>query len=106
VIGVDWNTDVETLKELQILFITRSEAKDLKRILARLDNHPVLTIGDAREFIDKGGMIGFINKPDSKIGIELNVAAAQRCGITVRAMLKRIASRIIDTQPIEGGILK
>jgi hypothetical protein len=106
VIGVDWNTDVETLKELQILFITRSETKDLKRILTRLDNYPVLTIGDARQFIDKGGMIGFVNKPDSKIGIELNVAAAQRCGITVRAMLKRIASRIIDTQLIESGILK
>ena len=52
-------TRVEDVGESQILFISRSEADDLPRILQRLETAPILTVGESPQFAERGGMIRF-----------------------------------------------
>ena len=91
----DRDTDYEVLKRCQILFISDLPDGRLRALFDALSDSPVLTIGESRGFIDRGGMIGFVRQDRRRIGIEINVTAAQTAGLTIRSMLKRIAGRII-----------
>ncbi len=93
------DTDYEELKSCQILFVAGLPDRALKDLFEALSDSPVLTIGDSRGFIDKGGMIGFTQQERRRIGIEINTVATKQAGLTVRSMLKRIAGRIIDRVP-------
>lgn len=98
----DHDADIGQLKTSQVLFISSSTDNDKQRdIITALGDSPTLTISDSKGFIDRGGMIGFIRKDDQRIGIELNVAAANRARLTIRSMLKRIAVRIIN-EPVSA----
>jgi len=90
------DAEIKDLKDCQLLYVSASIDKRLQEILKALENSPVLTIGDRRGFIDQGGMIGFVSRGKDQLGIEINVAAANRVHLTIRSMLKRIAVRIID----------
>src|SRR3989442_2101251 len=48
---------VEEIKTCHILFISRSEATRLEPILASLKDRSVLVVGDADDFVQRGGMI-------------------------------------------------
>ncbi len=93
------DTDYEELKSCHILFIADLKDDALKDLFEALSDSPVLTIGDSRGFIDKGGMIGFVRQDRRRIGIEINTAATKQVGLTIRSMLKRIAGRIIESVP-------
>ena len=87
----------EDLKSCQLVYICSSEEKRLSTIFKTIGKHSVLTIGDSKGFVDKGGMIGFVEKRKRRIGIEMNNVAVSNANLTVRSMLKRIAVRIVDT---------
>jgi hypothetical protein len=87
----------EDLKSCQLVYICSSEEKKLSAIFKAIGKQPVLTIGDSKGFVDKGGMIGFVEKQKKRIGIEMNNGAVSNANLTVRSMLKRIAVRIVDT---------
>lgn len=89
-------TSYEELHACQVLFVADMPDQKLRVLLDALSGSPVLTIGDSRQFVDKGGMIGFVSQDRRRIGIEINTSAAERAGLTIRSMLKRIASRIVD----------
>jgi len=93
-----FSTDVnyEELKACQILYISKSEEKKLKDILKAMDHSPTLTVGESKEFVEKGGMFGFVGKANGRIGIAINSAAASKARLTIRSMLKRLAVRVID----------
>ena len=92
--GLD--AEMEQLKACQILFLGDIPMSRLEAVVHALSGSPVLTVGDSRKFVDKGGMIGFVNLDRRRIGIEINASAAARSGVTIRSMLKRIAGRIIE----------
>jgi hypothetical protein len=89
------NADITELKSCQVLYLSSSLEKRQQDILKAIGNHPILTVGDSRGFIDNGGMIGFVRRDRDRVGIEINVSATGRAGLTIRSMLKRIAVRII-----------
>ena len=90
------DANYEELKACQILYISPSEEKKLKDILKAMDHSPTLTVGDSKDFVDKGGMLGFVGKENGRIGIAINSGAASKACLTIRSMLKRIAIRVID----------
>lgn len=78
-----------------ILFVSESEDSRLSSILSAIKGAPVLTIGDADNFIERGGMIGFA-KDESKIRLEINRRATENAGIKIDSQLLEIALRVID----------
>ena len=88
-------TRVEDVGNSQILFISRSEAEDLPRILQRLEAAPILTVGETPQFAERGGMIRF-RREGERIGFDINVASTERAGLRVSSQLLKLA-RIVGT---------
>lgn len=74
----------------QILFIPRSQAGDLDRVLATLKGSPVLTVGDTRGFAERGVIINFFIE-NQKVRFEINVDAARRAGLSISSQLLKLA---------------
>ena len=81
---------VEDLKACHILFISASERNHLPRILDALKDSPVLTVGDMKEFAQQGGIINLTTE-QNKIGLEINVEAAERAGLKISSKLLKLA---------------
>lgn len=86
---------VEDVGHSQILFISRSEADDLPRILQRLQAAPILTVGESAHFTERGGMIRF-RREGERIAFDINLASAERAGL-------RISSQLLKLARIVGG---
>ncbi len=82
------------LKKCHILFISPSLKNDTDKILESLNQHPVLTVSEIKEFIESGGMINFLIK-ENRVGFEINTSAAESVGIKFRSKLLRVAQRIV-----------
>ncbi|MEI6333394.1 MAG: YfiR family protein [Methylococcaceae bacterium] len=69
-----------------ILFVS-SSIKD-KLIVRSFDD--TLLVGESGEFIEQGGMIGFVNKQD-KIKLQINLKTITQSGLKVSAKLLEVA---------------
>lgn len=74
--------------ECHIVFICRSEVRDLDKIVARLKDRNVLTVGDVDTFNRQGGMVRFAME-GGKIRLRINVEAAKSCGLTISSKILR-----------------
>ena len=82
--------DVDDAKTCHILFISRSEADRLERILSRLEGKSILTVSDIEGFTTRGGMIRFITERNH-IKFRINNPAAEKAGLTISSKLLRLA---------------
>jgi hypothetical protein len=80
------------------LFISASEGARLGRILETLDHRPVLTVSDAPQFAQRGGMIGFAAE-GNRVRFTVNLAAAQDAGLQLNSELLRVAATILRSRP-------
>ena len=78
-----------------VAFIARSEADHLESILAAVRGQPVLLVSDMEDFVQAGGMIGFISD-DSKVKIDVNKKEITSSGMRVDAQLLEIAHEVVD----------
>jgi hypothetical protein len=76
-----------------ILFLSRSEDRHVRRILESIDQTGTLTVSDIPDFSDEGGMIEFVNQ-DGRIRFKINVAAAEQAGLNVSSELLKVASAL------------
>lgn len=81
---------VEEAIGCHIVFISGSEKKNLKNILARFDNLNILTIGDMTNFAKSGGTIK-LDKVEERIRFEINVDAARRAGLVISSEVLDLA---------------
>ena len=70
-----------------ILYIS-STIKDSLAIVPNFDN--TLVVGESGEFIEQGGMIGFVTKQD-KIKLQINLKAINQSGLNVSQKLLEVA---------------
>jgi hypothetical protein len=89
---------VQDAKDCQILFISRSEKGNMEKILSSLKNSGVLTVSDAENFSEQGGIIGFLTTPQNKIHFVINANAAKKAGLNISSKLLRLAD-IVETKP-------
>jgi hypothetical protein len=85
--------------DCQILFIGSSEAKHLNKIVDALDKKPILTVSDIPQFSQHRGMIQFV-LADNRIRFEVNLAAAQRAGLTLGSELLKVAVTVRRESPL------
>jgi len=79
--------------DCQILFISSTEANRLNKIIESLDKTAVLTVSDAPQFSQRGGMIQFVLE-GNRIRFEVNLTATQRAGLTLSSELLKVATAI------------
>ena len=82
-------TDLE-LRQCHILFVSVSERRRFRDISEKLRTQAVLTVGEADDFLDAGGIVNFVLKEKS-IRFEINVQAAQTAGLKMEANLLKVA---------------
>lgn len=97
--GKNWNERDFTIKrveaakemrECQVLFVPKSEAKRLPQILDILGDAPVLTVGESEDFARKGGIINFYTE-QNRVRFEINPEAAKRARLTISSKLLHLA---------------
>ncbi len=79
-----------------MLFIGASETNSLPKILALLNNAPILTVGDMPQFAQRGGMINLVIH-DNRVQFEVNVEATERARLTPSSQLLRLAKIVPDS---------
>ena len=96
----DVEKEVQAWRRCHVMFICASEQKYLKEILDRVKEHPVLTVGDTKGFLESGGIINFVIEQE-KVRFEISTAAAKLAGLKIRSQLLRLAKRVV--QPADAG---
>ncbi len=86
---------VDDVGRCHILFISRSEAPQLARVIARLDHRAILTVGDADVFNRVGGMVRFVTE-NGKIRLRINPDAAKACDLIISSKILRPATIVAN----------
>ena len=80
-------------RSCQVLFISNSEDQHLPTIMGDLGNSSVMTVGEANDFIKRGGMIRFVVE-QGKVRFEINLKAADSAGLKFSSRLLLLAKNV------------
>jgi len=83
-------SNVAQARGCQILFISRSETRRLDDIIADLKDQPILTVSEIDGFINRGGMVQFLNTGD-KVRFAINNTVARSSGLRISSQLLSLA---------------
>lgn len=86
-------SDVTQTKGCAILFISADESTHLREDLAILSSTDVLTVSDALDFLDRGGMIQFV-LIQNHVRFAVNLNAVNHAHLTLSSELLRVASSV------------
>lgn len=86
---------LEDFGECDVLFVSSSETKRQSRILEQLGSSGVLTVGETTDFAASGGIIQFVQE-GGRVSFLINVDAAGRAGLKIRAELLALARVVHD----------
>jgi hypothetical protein len=81
---------VEDIDGCNILFIGRTNSRQLEHIMAVLKGRSILTVGDMDNFAQDGGMIRFVTE-NNRIRFRINVEAAEAAHLVISSKLLRLA---------------
>jgi hypothetical protein len=81
----------QDLSGCHILLIGPDERPHLRSILARIANHPVLTVADAEGFGREGVLINFYISDDDRVRFEISSNEVKRSPLKISAQLLRLA---------------
>jgi predicted nucleic acid-binding protein len=79
---------VDEIVTCHVLFISQSEEGHLEEILAALKDRSILVVGDADDFVERGGMIRLATA-GNRIRLIISVAAATAAHLTISSQLLR-----------------
>jgi len=94
-------TDLQEAAKCKILFIASAEAARFKQVLASLGKSSVLTVSDLPDFTLNGGMIQFVLE-NNKVRFEVNLAAADKAGLTLSSQLLKVATAVRKDAPADN----
>ena len=89
--------DADALKACQVLFVGSVETKYCKEIIDIVKDTSVLTIGETKDFLGTGGIIGFVTE-EKKVRFGINLIAAEQAELQIRSKLLRLAKKVIKMQ--------
>jgi hypothetical protein len=75
----------------RVVFVGDTDRRMLARVIEAAGRHPVLTVGESRDFAKAGGMITFVLK-GSTLGFEINHPAAELAGLRISSKLLKLAT--------------
>jgi hypothetical protein len=77
-----------------LLFVSSEGATDLSSVLPGLRGRCVLTVGEGREFTERGGIVSFVIA-NRRVGLTVNLGASRAAGLAISSKLLDVAS-IVD----------
>ena len=92
-IAVTTPEDLRALEDLHVLVLGPSSEKRALDFLLAARELPILTVSDAEDFNDVGGIIQFVVVDDA-MRFRVNVAAADRVDLSVSSRLLRLAVHV------------
>jgi len=92
-ISIHSKTLLSELESCDILYISEAEEFTVQQILSKIENKPILTISDMKKFIQKGGMIEFV-EIDKNIKLHIHNTLARNHGLIIDPNLLNIAWRV------------
>lgn len=82
--------DAAGLRACHMIFVTAAEERRLPEILAAVQGRSVLVVGESEGFASAGGTLGFALR-QSRLGVEVNSAAARQARLKISSQLLNIA---------------
>lgn len=82
---------VEDTKGCHIVFVSESEKAGFAKAVDAMKAAPILTVSDVEGFNQAGGAITLV-RADNKVGIRLNIKAAQQARLKLNPQLLRLAT--------------
>ena len=79
-------TGAPILEHCHVVFVSASERRRFPDILRIAAVAKVLTVGDGDDFLEQGGVVRLVSQ-DRKIGIEVNLSAAEAAGLKISSRL-------------------
>lgn len=89
---------LDELPPCQIIFVAYRDDTERRTVLSVLKDKPVLTVGDAPEFLYEGGVIQFHVADRVQMGINLDQARA--ISLTIQTKMLEVSSDVL-----ENGVL-
>ncbi len=100
---VVWLNSTSNILGCQLLFFSAGAEHQFPSVSKNLLSAPVLTVSTQPNFIQNGGMIGFVQR-DDHLRFEVNRKALLKAGLTPRATLLEVAERVIGIDSDSSGI--
>ena len=76
---------------VHVLFVGGTDPALHERALDAVGRQPVLTVGEAEGFAERGGMIGFRVTGDGRVGFDINTRRAEAAGLRMSSQLLKLA---------------
>jgi hypothetical protein len=76
-----------------VLFVSRSESRQLETILRRVEGRAVLTVSEEAEFARRGGMIELVVL-EQCVRFEINLSALEKAGLKASSKLLAVACAV------------
>ena len=86
--------DISAAKNCAVLFISASENTRIREDLAILGNADILTVSDAPDFLEHGGMIQFV-QISNHVRFAVNLDPVSRTHLVLSSELLRVASSVL-----------
>jgi YfiR/HmsC-like len=88
-------SEAKVTRGCNMVFISRSENRHLAAILASLRNSPILTVGEADDFLTSGGIIRLCLE-GNKVRFEINREAAESARLRISSTLLLLARKVVE----------
>jgi len=86
----------EPIDGCQVLFIAGVHKMRQTDELATVRGRPVLTVGETEQFVQDGGIIGFL-LVEKKVRFEINLESAEKSGLKISAKLLALAKTVVGS---------
>jgi len=96
-VKIKYVNSIDKLDDATILYISNVNAENLAEILRRVEHKNILTVSDIRGFAEKGGIMQ-LYIVSQKAKLKINLDAANKEDIKIKASLLRIAEVIKDNR--------
>jgi len=87
--------NAEQSHSCHILFISSSQDRQAQHIIEALRDTSVLTVGETKGFVEKGGIVNFVLQ-DDRVQFEVNRRAANQAGLRISSRLLTLAKLVIE----------
>jgi hypothetical protein len=89
-LAVRYFSRIEDVEKCQVLFVVSSDRDFLQTLHDKLKDQSVLTIGEADQFLQSGGIIRIYTE-ENKVRFEINVDAAEQAQLKISSKLLHLA---------------
>jgi uncharacterized protein DUF4154 len=94
-VEIKWMRNLDEVRSCQVLFVSGSEQKRYAQVLEAVHGERVLTVGETPDFLDAGGMVGFVNQKES-LRFDVNVGEANKAHLKISSRMLALARRVMN----------